>query len=183
MESEEKEKKAKKTDFNENIELWKYFNERMLKLKDVLLQILTWLLAFALVILGFMVQKEMVSFENELFKVKSENEYVVGFFSVLGILLCLYCFYLVYAYSKLINDNWYSAGYVRDKLDNLNKISPENEKMKKKREKFRNWAPFGEKIPFFINIHFLPSFCIKISMPVLVFLAIFIWILAKTVCC
>lgn len=164
------------------LDLWKYFNDRMNHLKDVLLQVLSWLLAFALAIVGFMVQKDMVTFKKCLFAVAPDNVYAVATFSILGILLCWYCFYLIHAYGVLINESWMAAGRVRDELEILNEICLEDRDLKASRIAYQNWLASERKFRFIKNIVFLPPFCIKIGIPVIVFLVIFGWVLVNAVC-
>lgn len=163
------------------LDLWKYFNDRMLHLKDVLLKVLTWLLGFALAIQGFMVQQKMIGFTSAgFFVVQKENSTAALFFAALGILLCIYCFYLIYAYSKIINGNWLAAGQIRDELDWLKYVYPETNKMKAARDQYQDWLLSDSPIKQnFKDLRFLPLFCRNISFPVIVFLALFMWIFAN----
>ena len=163
---------------NDLINLWKYFNDRMFYFKDVLLKVLTWLLAIALAILGFMVQNKILNFKNCFFEVAEDGRKEASLFAGLGILLCFYCFYLVYEYGKIINDNWLAAGRLRDKLDLyklylLRKIFPEPAEMEKRRKKYQQGLNETKKNKVLHNIRYLPPFCKIISIPVIVFLLLF----------
>lgn len=173
------EERKKNSDSIDYYDLWKYFNDRMMTLKDALLQVLSWLMAFTLAIVGFVVQKDLVEFHNGLFTVEDGNTYAVATFAVLGILLCFYCFYLIYAYGVLINENWVVAGRLRDELASITEIYPEKPDRKKKRLHYQNLLESNKKICVVQNIIKLPPFCMKVSVPIIVFLVVFGWMLVN----
>lgn len=135
-------------------------------------------MAFALAILGFIVQQKIIGFTTDnLFRIQKENAVAANVFAGLGILLCIYCLYLIFTYSKIINANWLAAGRIRNELDWLKDIYPESSKMKAARDQYQDWLQPDSTIKHNIkDLRFLPLFCRNISLPVIVFLVLFTWI-------
>ena len=104
------------------LDLWKYFHDRVNALKGSLTTFVTWLLAFNSAILGFMVQQKFISF-NCLPK-WLEQPISTMIFSFGGIVVCIYCLYLIHDYGKSINENWWSAEQVKTKIIPLEEIHP-----------------------------------------------------------
>lgn len=163
-------------------DLWKFFNDRMMILKDALLRVLSWLMAFALAILGFLVQQGLVGFDNGWFTVDEGDAHAVAIFSILGIFLCIYCFWLIYEYGARINENWVAAGRLRDELPSITQIYPEKPGLKTARLDYEEESKSGKKMCVTKRIRYLPPFCRKVSVPIIVFLVVFGWMLRNAAC-
>ncbi len=89
-------------------DLWKHCENTGGRDKDRMVTIVTWLLAFAVAILGYIIT-EGIKFNS----LKSEQCVLVILLTTIGLGICLISLYFVYAYGSYANFYWFVADYLK----------------------------------------------------------------------
>ena len=100
----------------QHVELWKYFESRGAGVKDTMFNVVTWIVGFAAVILGFIV-KEFITVEADSLAVS--NPYTLLLLAVGGMLFVVYADILIKDFSDHINRNFDRADSARDESNSL----------------------------------------------------------------
>jgi len=100
----------------DHVELWKYFESRGSNVKDTMFKVITWVVGFAAVILGFML-KETITLETDSLGVSKPSTLLV--LSCVGFVVILYANILIRDFADHINRNFDRADRARDKTKSL----------------------------------------------------------------
>jgi hypothetical protein len=100
------------------IALWRFFEERGAKDKDHMMTSVTWLLAFAAVIIGFIV-KEHFRYQPS-FCIKDPGAIII--FSAVGLFVCILAIYLVLEFARHARRNFIKADYSVARIPGLDLI-------------------------------------------------------------
>jgi hypothetical protein len=84
----------------DHVELWKYFESRGSQVKETMIQVTTWILGFAGVILGFIV-KETVTISGD--RIAVTNPTAMMALSLVGLLVMGYAFVILWDFADHIN--------------------------------------------------------------------------------
>ncbi len=93
------------------VDLWKYFESRGAEVKNTMLSVVTWVIGFAAVILGFIV-KELLDFRTDILLIRYPW-HVIGL-SLVGIGILYYADVLIRDFGKHINRNFDRADRARE---------------------------------------------------------------------
>jgi Co/Zn/Cd efflux system component len=85
------------------LKLWIYFEDRADKIKEAMFKTLTWTIGLAAAMLGFIFVK-LTEFEAA--KAAVELRWVVIVTSLAGLVICLYCWFMLRESGKHIQSNW-----------------------------------------------------------------------------
>lgn len=103
----------------QHVELWKYFEGRGASVKDTMFNVVTWIVGFAAVILGFIVKETITLKDNSIVVDNPSTLLVLG---VAGLLVVVYAYVLIGDFSEHINQNFDRADRARDKSNSLLEI-------------------------------------------------------------
>jgi len=103
----------------QHVELWKYFESRGASVKDTMFNVVTWIVGFAAVILGFII-KETISLETDSLVVS--KPFTLFVLSAAGMLVVVYARVLIGDFGDHINRNFDRADRARDKSKSLLEI-------------------------------------------------------------
>ena len=103
----------------DTLDLWKYFEGKGEADKQRMITIVSWLLGFATAILGFTVAQNVKFDVSQELRFCVERPTQVGLLSVLGLLICLYCTFLVFEFGIHARGNWERAEKFLDEMPRL----------------------------------------------------------------
>jgi len=136
----------------QHVDLWKYFENRGAAVKNTMFNVVTWIVGFAAVILGFIV-KETITFVGD--SIVFDKPTTLLCLSVIGLLVIVYARIVINDFSDHINKNFDRADRARDTSKSLLEILDIKEKDPERSTGLPNICKYVLRVVWIFGVLFL----------------------------